>query len=220
MLAVDHENVRPDMILLGKALSGGGQLFCSNSYTVLLNPCSVYPVSAVLADRDVMLCIKPGEHGSTYGGNPLGCAVAMTALNVLVDEKLAERAEKLGKLFRSSVRALNSPLVAAVRGKGLLNAVVIDSSKSTKGHSAWQFCLLLKERGVLAKPTHDHIVRFAPPLVITEEELLKAVGIIKASLLDLDTVSAFFIFYLPCLCSFSWMLSLVMSKRVAGQCYS
>lgn len=114
----------------------------------------VYPVSAVLADRDVMLCIKPGEHGSTYGGNPLGCAVAITALDVLVDEKLAERAEDLGQKFRTAVRDLKSPLVQTVRGRGLLNAVVMDEAKSVKGRTAWQFCLLLKSRGVLAKPTH------------------------------------------------------------------
>ncbi|KAK0457022.1 ornithine-oxo-acid aminotransferase [Desarmillaria tabescens] len=171
MLACEYDNVRPDMVLLGKALSGG-----------------VYPVSAVLADRDIMLCIKPGEHGSTYGGNPLGCAVAMTALNVLVEERLAERAMVLGELFRSSVTKLNSPLVQTVRGRGLLNAVVIDESKSRKGRTAWQLCLLLKSRGVLAKPTHVNIIRFAPPLVISGEDLLKAVRIIGECLEDLDKV--------------------------------
>ncbi|KAF8064339.1 ornithine-oxo-acid aminotransferase [Lyophyllum atratum] len=169
MLASQYDDIRPDMVLLGKALSGG-----------------VYPVSAVLADKDIMLCIRPGEHGSTYGGNPLGCAVAMTALNVLVEEKLADRAMMLGELFRSSVLALKSPLVATVRGRGLLNAVVIDESKSSKGRTAWQFCLLLKSRGVLAKPTHVNIVRFAPPLVISEEDLKKAVKIIGECLEDLD----------------------------------
>ncbi|KAF9450520.1 ornithine aminotransferase [Macrolepiota fuliginosa MF-IS2] len=171
MLACEYDNIRPDMILLGKALSGG-----------------VYPVSAVLADRDIMLCIKPGEHGSTYGGNPLGCAVAMTALDVLVDEKLAERAMRLGEYFRSAVQSLNSPLVECVRGRGLLNAVVIDEKKSTKGRTAWQLCLLLKSRGVLAKPTHVNIIRFAPPLVIDEEDLKKAVRIIGECLNDLDVV--------------------------------
>ncbi|KAJ7455007.1 ornithine-oxo-acid aminotransferase [Mycena galericulata] len=171
MLACEYDNVRPDMILLGKALSGG-----------------VYPVSAVLADRDIMLCIKPGEHGSTYGGNPLGCAVAMTALRVLVDEQLAARAATLGEVFRTAVRALNSPLVQTVRGRGLLNAVVIDEAKSTRGRTAWQFCLLLKSRGVLAKPTHVNIVRFAPPLVISEEDLLRAVKIIGECLVDLDNL--------------------------------
>ncbi|KZP05378.1 ornithine-oxo-acid aminotransferase [Athelia psychrophila] len=169
MLCYEHDNIRPDMVLLGKALSGG-----------------VYPVSAVLADRDVMLCIKPGEHGSTYGGNPLGCAVAITALDVLVDEKLAERAEDLGQKFRTAVRDLKSPLVQTVRGRGLLNAVVMDEAKSVKGRTAWQFCLLLKSRGVLAKPTHINTIRFAPPLVISEEDLMKAVKIIGECLVDLD----------------------------------
>ncbi|PFH50211.1 hypothetical protein AMATHDRAFT_48114 [Amanita thiersii Skay4041] len=173
MLACEWDNVRPDVVLLGKALSGG-----------------VYPVSAVLADKDIMLCIRPGEHGSTYGGNPLGSAVAMTALQVLVDEKLADRAQRLGEIFRSGVRAFNSPLVSLVRGRGLLNAVVIDESKSTKGRTAWQLCLLLKSRGVLAKPTHVNIIRFAPPLVITEEELQKAIRIIGECLDDLDKVIA------------------------------
>ncbi|KAF9463503.1 ornithine-oxo-acid aminotransferase [Collybia nuda] len=171
MLACEYDNIKPDIILLGKALSGG-----------------MYPVSAVLAEKDVMLCIKPGEHGSTYGGNPLGCAVAMTALRVLVDEKLADRAMALGEIFRSGVTALNSPLVATVRGRGLLNAVVIDESKSKKGRTAWQFCLLLKSRGVLAKPTHVNIVRFAPPLVIDEADLRKAIKIIGECLHDLDTL--------------------------------
>ncbi|TFK48203.1 ornithine aminotransferase [Heliocybe sulcata] len=169
MLCCEHDGIRPDVVLLGKALSGG-----------------VYPVSAVLADKDVMLCIQPGEHGSTYGGNPLGCAVAMTALRVLVEEKLAERAAIFGEKFRSAVRAIKSPLVKEVRGRGLLNAVVIDESKSVKGHSAWQFCLLLKSRGLLAKPTHVNIIRFAPPLVISEEDLNKAIGIIETCLHDLD----------------------------------
>jgi len=169
MLACEYDNIRPDIVLLGKALSGG-----------------VYPVSAVLADKDIMLCIKPGEHGSTYGGNPLGCAVAITALSVLVDERLAERSLKLGEYFRSAIRKLNNPLVAAVRGRGLLNAVVIDETKSLKGRTAWQFCLLLKSRGVLAKPTHVNIVRFAPPLVISEEDLKEAVKIIGECLVDLD----------------------------------
>jgi len=169
MLCCEHDNIRPDVVLLGKALSGG-----------------VYPVSAVLADRDVMLCIQPGEHGSTYGGNPLGCAAAMAALDVLVDENLAHRAEVLGEKFRSAIRAINSPLVKTVRGRGLLNAVVIDEQQSVKGHTAWQFCLLLKSRGVLAKPTHVNIVRFAPPLVISEDDLMKAVKVIEACLSDLD----------------------------------
>jgi len=184
MLACEHEGVRPDVVLLGKALSGG-----------------VYPVSAVLADRDVMLCIQPGEHGSTYGGNPLACAVSLTALRVLVDEDLPARAARLGELFRSSVLALKSPLIQTVRGMGLLNAVVIDEDrcnadrrargKNVEGdarRTAWQFCLLLKERGVLAKTTHGNVVRFAPPLVISEEDLLKAVKIIGECLVDLDAL--------------------------------
>ncbi|KAI0043420.1 ornithine aminotransferase [Auriscalpium vulgare] len=169
LLCCEHDGVRPDVVLLGKALSGG-----------------VYPVSAVLADRDVMLCIRPGEHGSTYGGNPLGCAVAITALDVLLDERLAERAASLGEKFRAAVRAIDSPLIMEVRGRGLLNAMVIDESQSAKGRTAWQFCLLLKSRGVLAKPTHVNIIRFAPPLVIEEEDLMKAVKIIEQSLADLD----------------------------------
>jgi len=169
MLASEYDNIKPDMILLGKALSGG-----------------VYPVSAVLADKDVMLCIRPGEHGSTYGGNPLGCAVAMTALRVLVDEKLADRALALGQIFRSGIQDLHSPFVAEVRGRGLLNAVVINEAMSEKGRTAWQFCLLLKSRGVLAKPTHVNVVRFAPPLVIEEEDLRNAIKIIGECLEDLD----------------------------------
>ncbi|EMD30903.1 ornithine-oxo-acid aminotransferase [Gelatoporia subvermispora B] len=169
MMCFEHDNIRPDIVLLGKALSGG-----------------VYPVSAVLADKDIMLCIQPGEHGSTYGGNPLGCAVAMAALDVLVEEKLAARAEALGERFRRAVRAINSPLVTEVRGRGLLNAVVIDEHQSARGRTAWQLCLLLKSRGVLAKPTHVNIIRFAPPLVISESDLDRAVKIIESSLHDLD----------------------------------
>ncbi|KAH7924202.1 ornithine aminotransferase [Leucogyrophana mollusca] len=171
MLCFEHDDIRPDMVLLGKALSGG-----------------VYPVSAVLADREVMHCIKPGEHGSTYGGNPLGCAVAMTSLRVLVDEKLAERAEALGQTFRDRVSALKSPLVKEVRGRGLLNAVIIDEQQSKKGRTAWQLCLLLKSKGVLAKPTHVNIIRFAPPLVISEEDLAKAIRKIGEALEELDII--------------------------------
>jgi len=169
MLCVEHEGIRPDVVLLGKALSGG-----------------VYPVSAVLADKDVMLCIQPGQHGSTYGGNPLACAVAMTALDVLIDERLAERAQRLGEQFRGGIRALRSPLVKEVRGRGLFNAIVIDEKASSRGRTAWQFCLLLKSRGILAKPTHVDIIRFSPPLVISEEDLQKAIEIIKQALNDLD----------------------------------
>lgn len=169
LLCVEHEGIRPDIVLLGKALSGG-----------------VYPVSAVLADKEVMLCIKPGEHGSTYGGNPLGCAVAMTALDVLIEERLAERAQRLGEQFRNGVRELRSPLVKEVRGRGLFNAIVINENASTRKRTAWQLCLLLKSRGVLAKPTHVNIIRFSPPLVISEEDLQRGIEIIKQALNDLD----------------------------------
>ncbi|KAJ7868571.1 ornithine-oxo-acid aminotransferase [Mycena olivaceomarginata] len=181
MLAIDHAGIRPDIVLLGKALSGG-----------------VYPVSAVLADKDVMLCIQPGEHGSTYGGNPLACAVAIAALDVLVEEDLSARAARLGEVFRSSVLALKSPYIKTVRGLGLLNAVVIDedacnAARAARGQdvagnkrrTAWQFCLLLKARGVLVKTTHGNVVRFAPPLVIEEADLVKAVEIIGECLVDL-----------------------------------
>lgn len=166
MLACDWEDVRPDILILGKALSGG-----------------VYPVSAVLADKDIMLCIRPGEHGSTYGGNPLGCAVAMAALEVLKEENLAERSNQLGQKFREMLRSINSPYISLVRGKGLLNAVVIDESISDK--SAWHICLLLKHNGLLAKPTHRNIIRLAPPLCITEEELKKGADIIAKVLREI-----------------------------------
>lgn len=159
MLACDHENVRPDILVLGKALSGG-----------------MYPVSCVLADDEVMLTIKPGEHGSTYGGNPVAGKVAMMALDVLKEENLAENAERLGEIFRNEMKAINSPLIEMVRGKGLLNAVAI---KPTNGKSAWDVCLGLKENGLIAKPTHEHIIRFTPPLVISEDQLMDAIGIIK-----------------------------------------
>ncbi|TWI80493.1 ornithine--oxo-acid transaminase [Lacibacter cauensis] len=162
MLACDHENVRPDILILGKALSGG-----------------TLPVSAVLADDAIMLNIKPGEHGSTYGGNPLACAVAMTSLQVLKDEQLAERAEKLGQLLRNELAKLNSPFIATIRGKGLLNAIVI---KHSNPEAAWDLCMEMKENGLLAKPTHGDKIRFAPPLVITEEQIYECVGIIAKSL--------------------------------------
>lgn len=171
MLCCEWDNVKPDIITLGKALSGG-----------------VYPVSAVLANKEIMLCIKAGEHGSTYGGNPLGCAIAMTALDVLVDEQLVDRAQRLGEMFRDKVRAINSELIHTVRGRGLLNAVIIDEKKSKKGRTAWQLCLLMKSKGLLAKPTHVNIIRFAPPLVIEESDLLKAVDIIEESLNELDVL--------------------------------
>ena len=162
MLACDHENVRPDMLILGKALSGG-----------------VLPVSAVLCDDEIMMTIKPGEHGSTYGGNPLACAVAIAALEVLKNENLTANAEVMGELLRSEIRKLNSPFVALVRGKGLLNAIVIEH---TNPEAAWDLCLTLKENGLLAKPTHGDKIRFAPPLIITKEQVMECVGIIDKSL--------------------------------------
>ncbi len=159
LLAVDHEDIRPNIVLLGKALSGG-----------------VLPISAVLADDDIMLCIKPGEHGSTFGGNPLACQVATVALQVVDEEKLAQNAEKLGKLFRTELEQFDHEMVSVVRGKGLLNAVII---KPKNGKTAWDVCLKLAENGLLAKPTHDHIIRFAPPLVITEEQIVACINIIK-----------------------------------------
>ncbi|NOQ26313.1 MAG: ornithine--oxo-acid transaminase [Bacteroidales bacterium] len=159
MLAVDHEDVKPDILILGKAISGG-----------------VFPVSAVLANDDIMLCIKPGEHGSTFGGNPIACKVAMAALDVIKDEKLEENAERLGKIFRDEFNSIDSDMIELVRGKGLLNAVVI---KNKEGKTAWDVCVAMKENGVLAKPTHGNIIRFAPPLVITEEQLRDAMNKIK-----------------------------------------
>lgn len=162
MLACDHENVRADVLILGKALSGG-----------------MLPVSAVLADDEVMMTIKPGEHGSTYGGNPLACKVTMTALSVLKDENMAGNAAKMGELLREELKQIDSPQITIVRGKGLLNAIVIDSQKED---AAWELCLALKENGLLAKPTQGDKIRFAPPLVITEEQVLDCVRIIRKSL--------------------------------------
>jgi len=159
LLACDHEGVRPDILILGKAISGG-----------------VLPVSCVLADDDIMLCIKPGEHGSTFGGNPVAAKVAIAALEVVKDEKLAENAERLGKIFRDEFKSIKSDMIELVRGKGLLNAVVI---RPKNGKTAWDVCVAMKENGVLAKPTHGHIIRFAPPLVITESQLHEAIEKIK-----------------------------------------
>lgn len=161
MLCCDHENVRPDILLLGKALSGG-----------------LMPVSAVLADDEIMLTIRPGEHGSTYGGSPLACETAMAALNVLKNENMAQRADELGERLRQSLRDLNSPFIGEVRGKGLLNAIVV---KDADPDAAWKFCLRLMKNGLLAKPTHGDKIRFAPPLVITTEQLDECVGIIAKS---------------------------------------
>ncbi|MFM1929868.1 MAG: hypothetical protein RL387_1196 [Bacteroidota bacterium] len=162
MLACDHENVRPDILILGKALSGG-----------------TLPISAVLADDIVMLQIKPGEHGSTYGGNPLACAVAMTSLEVLKTEKMAENAEAMGKILRAEIEKLQSPLIKLVRGKGLLNAIVISHPDP---EVSWELCLHLKDLGLLAKPTHGDKIRFAPPLIINEAQIKEAVGIIAEAL--------------------------------------
>ncbi|WP_294142822.1 ornithine--oxo-acid transaminase [uncultured Sanguibacteroides sp.] len=166
MLACDHEGVRPDVLILGKAISGGAM-----------------PVSCVLADDEIMLTIKPGEHGSTYGGNPIAAKVSMAALQVVKDEKLVENAEKLGKVFRKKVGEIKSDMIELVRGKGLLNAVVI---KPKNGKTAWDVCLKLRDNGLLAKPTHEHIIRFAPPLVIKKKQLLEAVDIIKKTLKEFE----------------------------------
>lgn len=191
MLCHQWSDIKPDMVLLGKALSGG-----------------MYPVSCVLGSKEVMLTIEPGTHGSTYGGNPLGCAVAIRALEIVRDEKLVERAEKLGQIFRDGLRDINNPMITTIRGKGLLNAIIIDESK-TGGHGAWDLCMLMKEKGLLvgralkiahikgngtstdgekAKPTHQNIIRLAPPLVITEEEIAAAIQIIKVSMEELPTL--------------------------------
>ncbi len=166
LLACDHEDVRADILILGKALSGG-----------------TLPVSAVLADDAIMLTIKPGEHGSTYGGNPLACKVAITALAVLKEEKMADNADVQGKLFRDELMKLNSPHISIIRGKGLLNAIVI---KHAKPEAAWDLCLALKENGLLAKPTHGDKIRFAPPLIISKEQVMGCVAIIAKSLAVLD----------------------------------
>lgn len=167
LLAVDHENVIPDILILGKALSGG-----------------VYPVSAVLANNDIMNVLKPGQHGSTFGGNPLACAVAIAALNVIKDEALADNAEKLGSLFRSELQkfAETNDFVKLVRGKGLLNAIVINDKEDSS--TAWDLCLKLRDNGLLAKPTHGNIIRFAPPLVMNEEQILDCISIIKKTITE------------------------------------
>lgn len=166
MLACDHENVRPDILILGKALSGG-----------------MMPSSAVLADNEIMMVIKPGEHGSTYGGNPLASKVAITSLQVLKDEHMAENATAMGKLLREELLKINSLHVAMVRGEGLLNAIVIDHRNND---AAWELCLALKENGLLAKPTHGDKIRFAPPLIINKEQIMECVEIIRKSLVVLD----------------------------------
>ena len=167
LIACHHEDVQPDILILGKALSGG-----------------MYPVSAVLANDEIMNVIKPGQHGSTFGGNPIACAVAVAALDVVEEEKLSERAEELGQLFRSEIEKLiqKTDLITKVRGKGLLNAILINDTPDSK--TAWNLCLQLKENGLLAKPTHGNIIRLAPPLVITEEQLLDCVKIIEKTVLE------------------------------------
>jgi ornithine--oxo-acid transaminase len=167
MLACDHIGIHPDMLILGKALSGG-----------------VLPVSAVLANDDIMLCIKPGEHGSTYGGNPLACAVATAALQVILDEKLAENAAQMGEIFRTELSKVQSKWIKAIRGRGLLNALEINDSQESK--TALNICLKMAENGLLAKPTHGNIIRFAPPLVINETQIKEAIAIIEKSLASID----------------------------------
>ena len=166
LLACDHEEVKPDILILGKALSGG-----------------VLPVSAVLANDYIMLCIKPGEHGSTFGGFPLACKVAVAALEVVKEEKLAEKAEYLGEIFRNYMREIKSDMISLIRGKGLLNAIII---KPKGEKTAWDVCVKMRDLGVLAKPTHGDIIRFAPPLVITENQLLEACALIKEAIISFE----------------------------------
>jgi len=166
LLACDHEDVKPDILVLGKALSGG-----------------MYPVSCVLANDAIMLTIKPGEHGSTYGGNPIAAAVSIEALQIIDDEKLVDNAEKMGKIFRREMRNTSSPMIAEVRGKGLLNAITINP---VDGKEAWEVCLAMKEYGVIAKPTHGHIIRFTPPLIITEDQMMDAIDMIKKAFKEFE----------------------------------
>lgn len=190
LLCHEWSGIKPDLVLLGKAISGG-----------------MYPVSCVLGSRDVMLTIEPGTHGSTYGGNPLGCAVAIRALEIIRDEDMVGRAQELGEVFRSGIEKLNNPMIKAIRGKGLFNAIVIDETK-TGGHSAWDLCMLMKEKGLLvgralkiahvksggdadtlkAKPTHENIIRLTPPLVITGEEVQKALNFINDAMKELPSL--------------------------------
>ncbi|EEQ29310.1 ornithine aminotransferase [Microsporum canis] len=167
LLCQEWSGVKADLVLLGKAISGG-----------------MYPVSCVLGRKDVMLTVEPGTHGSTYGGNPLGCAIAIRALEIIRDENMVERAETLGQQFRAGLKAINDPMIQTVRGRGLLNALVVDESK-TNGHTAWDLCMLMKSKGLLAKPTHQNIIRFAPPLVITEEQIKESLKIIGEAIKEL-----------------------------------
>jgi ornithine--oxo-acid transaminase len=164
LLAVDYENVRPDILILGKAISGG-----------------VYPISCVLADDEIMLTIKPGEHGSTYGGNPLASVIAMEALQIIEDEKLTDNAMAMGQLFRDEMRKVEHEMIVEVRGKGLLNAITI---RPKAGKTAWDVCLKMKDLGLIAKPTHGDIIRFTPPLVITEQQMREALEIIKKAITE------------------------------------
>jgi ornithine--oxo-acid transaminase len=166
MLAVYHHNIQPDILILGKAVSGG-----------------VYPVSCVLANDEIMLCIKQGEHGSTFGGNPLACAVATAAMQVVIDENLAENAQKMGEIMRAALKKISNPLIKEVRGKGLLNAIEINDTPESE--TAWNLCLIFAENGLLAKPTHGNVIRLAPPLVINENQILEAVRIIEKSINEL-----------------------------------
>lgn len=166
LLACDHENVRPDILILGKAVSGG-----------------VYPVSCVLANDEIMLTIKPGEHGSTYGGNPIAARVAMAAIDVILDENLVENSNRMGEIFRKEMKSVDSKMIEVVRGKGLLNAIAV---KPNNGKTAWDVCLRLKENGLIAKPTHEHIIRFTPPLIITEPEMMEAIEIIKKTFKEFE----------------------------------
>ncbi|KAL6708760.1 ornithine aminotransferase [Coniothyrium glycines] len=170
MLCHEWSGIKPDLVLLGKAISGG-----------------MYPVSCVLGSKEVMLTIEPGTHGSTYGGNPLGSAVAIRALELIEEENMIERAQTLGEKFRAGLEAINNPMIKLIRGKGLLNAIIIDEAK-TNGHSAWDLCMLCKEKGLLAKPTHQNIIRLAPPLVITEQEIESALSIIKEAMEELPSL--------------------------------
>jgi ornithine--oxo-acid transaminase len=167
LLCSEWSGIKPDMVLLGKAISGG-----------------MYPVSCVLSSKDIMLTIEPGTHGSTYGGNPLGSAVAIRALEIIEEEDMVNRAEKLGQIFRDGLAKIGNPMLQSIRGKGLLNAIVIDESK-TNGHTAWDLCLAMKEKGLLAKPTHQNIIRLAPPLVITEVQIQESLRIIKEAMDEL-----------------------------------
>ncbi|QKX53597.1 uncharacterized protein TRUGW13939_00676 [Talaromyces rugulosus] len=171
LLCHEWSGIKPDLVLLGKAISGG-----------------MYPVSCVLGQRDVMLTVEPGTHGSTYGGNPLGSAIAIRALEIIRDENMVDRAERLGQIFRQGLEAIKSPVIKTIRGKGLLNAIVIDESK-TNGHTAWDLCMLMKTKGLLAKPTHQNIIRLAPPLVITEEEIQSALSIIAKAVEEIPSLS-------------------------------